>query len=118
MFSSTRRSICELLTYIVSRQPLRYMSIMSKEAGNDKQLSRDKFSVWRCHAVAKEQHGTKRRFEQFEHLSFSTFYFLRIPIRAVVLILRGYYFVLLDIWGSEEHRFSLPNDESVRDGRL
>ena len=69
------------------------------------QLSRDKFWVWKCHAVAREQHGTKRRFEQFEHVSSFTFYFLCIPIRAVVLTLRGSSFVLLDSWCSQEQVF-------------
>jgi hypothetical protein len=41
-----------------------------KKQGIEKQPSRDKFSVWMCHTVAREQHGAKRRFKQFEHLPF------------------------------------------------
>ena len=78
------------------------MSMSKKEAGNEKQLSRDKYSVWRCHAVAREQHGTTRKIEQFEHLFPFTYYFLCIPIRAVVLTLTGSYFVLLDSWCLQE----------------
>ena len=73
--------------------------------GIEKHSSRDKF-LWRCNTVAREQLGTKRKFEQFEHLSSFTFYFLCIPIKAVVPTLRGAYFVLLELWCSQEQVFS------------
>ena len=40
-----------------------------------KHLSRDKLP-WRCNPVAKEQLGTRRRFEQFESFSSFNLYFL------------------------------------------
>jgi hypothetical protein len=74
--------------------------------------------------VAREQLGTKRRFEQFEHLSslpFSFFYlylyFFCILIRAVVLTLRGF-ILFYSIYGVHRNRFSLPSDGSLRDDRL
>jgi len=40
--------------------------VSTKKQGIEKHLSMDKFWDWRCGIVAKEQLGTKRRFEQFE----------------------------------------------------
>ena len=51
-----------------------------KKPGIGKHLSGDNFRDWRCGTVAREQLGTKRRFEQFELLSSFTFTLLTVHL--------------------------------------
>ena len=69
------------------------------------------FEDWRCNPVAREQHGIKRRFEQFEHLSFLLYTCLSCSTNTerASLFYSNY---------CVRNGISLPSDESARDDRL